>query len=74
MYKGSMMYHPWTKDITNTISLSFLVNVHQVNHLKEDFIKAKIKAKLQKEASWPEYQTPLCMVDMSSPSHTHNAV
>jgi hypothetical protein len=71
MYKGNMMYHPWTEDITDVVSLGFLVHVDPVNHTK-DYVEDKIKAKLQKEAKCEPHQIPLFKVVMSSPSHTED--
>ena len=71
MYKGSMMYHPWTEDITNIVSLGFLVNIDPVNNPKE-FVEDKIKAKFQKEAKCADHQVPTFKVVMLSPSHTQD--
>jgi hypothetical protein len=71
MYKGSMMYHPWTEDITDIVSLGFLVNIDSVNHPKE-FVEDKIKAKFQKEAKCADHQVPTFKVVMLSPSHTQD--
>jgi hypothetical protein len=71
MYKGSMMYHPWTEYITDIVSMGFLVNIDPVNHPKE-FIEDKIKAKFQKEAKCADHQIPTFKVIMSSPSHTQD--
>jgi predicted transcriptional regulator len=70
-YKGSMMFHPLTEDITNIVSLGFLVNIDPVNHPK-DFVEYKIKAKFQKEAKCANHQIPTFKVVMSSPSHTQD--
>jgi hypothetical protein len=71
MYKGSMMYHPWTENITDIVSLGFLVNIDPVNNPK-DFVGDKIKAKFQKEAKCANHQIPTFKVAMSSPSHTQD--
>jgi hypothetical protein len=71
MYKGSMMYHPWTEDVTDIVSLGFLVNIDPVNHPKE-FVEEKIKAKFKKEAKCADHQIPTFKVVMSSPSHTQD--
>jgi hypothetical protein len=71
MYKGSMMYHPWTEDITDIVSPGFLVNINPVNHPK-DFAEDKIKANFQKEAKCADHQIPTFKVVMSSPSHTQD--
>jgi hypothetical protein len=68
MYKGSMMYHPCTEDITDVVLLGFLVHVDPVKHPK-DYVEDKIKAKLQKEAKCEPHQIPIFKVVMSSPSH-----
>jgi hypothetical protein len=57
MYKGSMMYHQWTEDITDIVSLGFLVNIDPVNHPK-DSVEDKIKTKFQKEARCADHQIP----------------
>jgi hypothetical protein len=64
-----MMYHPWTEDITDVVSLGFLVHVDPVNHPK-DYVEDKIKAKLQKEAKCKPHQIAIFKVVMSSPTHT----
>jgi hypothetical protein len=71
MYKGSMMYHPLTEEITDVVSLGFLVHVDPVNHPK-DYVEDKIKAKLQKEAKCEPHQIPIFKVVISSPSHTQD--
>jgi hypothetical protein len=38
------MYHPWAEDITDVVSLGFLVQVDPVNHPK-DYVEDKIKTK-----------------------------
>jgi hypothetical protein len=70
MYKGSTMYHLWTEDITDVVSLGFLVHVDPVNHPK-DYVEDKIKTKLQKEAKCEPHQIPIFKAVMSSPSPTH---
>jgi hypothetical protein len=66
-----MMYHPWTKAITDIVLLGFLVNIDPVNHPK-DFVGDKIKAKFEKEANRADHQIPSFKVVMSSPSHTQD--
>jgi hypothetical protein len=66
-----MMYHPWTEDTTDVVSLGFLVHVDPVNHPKE-YVKDNIKAKLQKAAKCKPHPIPLFKVVMSSPSHTQD--
>jgi hypothetical protein len=65
-----MMYHLWTEDITDVVSLGFLVHVDPVNHSK-DYVEDKIKTKLQKEAKCKPHQIPIFKAVMSSPSPTH---
>ena len=67
-YKCSMQHHPWTEDVTDVVSLGFLVHVDPVNHTKE-YVSQTVLTKLKKENPTQLDKIPLFQVAMSSPSH-----